>query len=79
MTQAIQAIEHVTKEGERWDTLAWRYYGNPFAYGRIVEANPAMDISPLLPSGRVVLVPLLTEAEQQDMTYSANLPPWMRP
>ena len=47
--KAIDCIEHVTVEGERWDTLAWRYYGDPLAYGRIIEANPALDISSTLP------------------------------
>ncbi|HCN1628338.1 TPA: tail protein X, partial [Escherichia coli] len=22
-------LEHVTRDGERWDSLAWQYYGDP--------------------------------------------------
>ncbi|MGI0658068.1 tail protein X [Pseudomonas aeruginosa] len=76
--KAIDCIEHVTVEGERWDTLAWRYYGDPLAYGRIIEANPALDISSTLPSGQVVLVPVLPLAEASQALQDEELPPWKR-
>ncbi|HCE6987351.1 tail protein X [Pseudomonas aeruginosa] len=76
--KAIDCIEHVTVEGERWDTLAWRYYGDPLAYGRIIEANPALDISSTLPSGLVVLVPVLPLAEASQTLQDEELPPWKR-
>ncbi|MDJ4912435.1 tail protein X, partial [Salmonella enterica] len=22
-------LEHITRDGERWDSLAWQYYGDP--------------------------------------------------
>ena len=78
--KAIDCIEHVTREGERWDSLAWQYYGNPHDYGRIVEANPALDISTHLPSGVVVLIPVLPLAQAQaaEQLAAADLPPWKR-
>lgn len=78
MTTKIKALKHITTEGERWDTLAWRYYGNPYDYGRIAEANPALNLTPYLPSGRVVLIPLLTAINLQAARELANVPPWMR-
>lgn len=75
---AIDCIEHITVEGDRWDTLAWRYYGDPMAYGRIIEANPALDISTILPSGQVVLVPILPLAETRQALQDEDLPPWKR-
>lgn len=75
---AIDCIEHITQAGERWDTLAWRYYGDPLAYGRIIEANPALDISSTLPSGLVVLVPVLPLAEASQTLQDEELPPWKR-
>nr|MBW4056874.1 hypothetical protein [Pseudomonadota bacterium] len=33
-------IEYITSEGDRWDTIAWRYYGDPLAYEGIILANP---------------------------------------
>jgi phage tail protein X len=74
--QAIDCIEHITATNERWDMLAWEYYGDPFAYGRIIEANPTLDIGSVLPSGVVVLIPVLTTVTQ---TLAAeDLPPWKR-
>lgn len=76
--KAIDALEHITLEGERWDTLAWRYYGNPFAYSRIIEANPAVDISTRLPSGMVLLIPIIPADEAMTVLANEDLPPWKR-
>lgn len=74
----IDAIEHITTQGDRWDTLAWRYYGNPYAYSVIIEANPDLDISTVLPSGVRVLIPVLTVSTAQAVTSNDSLPPWKR-
>ena len=74
----ITAIEHITREGERWDSIAWHYYGDATAYGRIIEANPALDIRSTLPSGQVVLVPVLPLAEASQALQDEELPPWKR-
>ena len=76
--KAIEAIEHITTEGERWDTLAWRYYGDPYAYSRIVEANPALDLGPVLPSGQLLLIPILPLAQASQQLTDDSLPPWKR-
>lgn len=76
MTTAIEAIEHVTVEGERWDTIAWNYYGDPTAYGAIIEANPAADIKPILPAGVLLLIPVLTLDQQDAQQVTQDLPPW---
>lgn len=67
-----QYLQHVTTDGERWDQLADRYYGDPLDYVRIIDANPNIPIYPLLPAGLVVFVPILDE----DDVLSAALPPW---
>lgn len=74
----IKALKHTVTAGERWDALAWRYYGNPFAYGRIIEANPALNIVTVLPAGVTVLVPLMTVAEQTAQRDTSRLPFWKR-
>lgn len=74
----IKALVHTVSGLERWDTLAWRYYGDPFAYGRIIEANPAIDITAVLPSGAKVLIPILSSAEISEQRATTNLPPWKR-
>lgn len=74
----LDCIEHVTTEGERWDLLAWRYYGNALDYGRIIAANPALDMGTRLPSGTRVLVPLLALNDLRQSLRDEELPPWKR-
>jgi phage tail protein X len=65
-------ITHITAAGERWDLLAWRYYGNPTLYSPIIMANPLVPIEPVFEAGLTVLIPIL----QQSQAAAVNLPPW---
>ncbi len=69
-----QFIVHTTRAGERWDLLAWQYYGDPTEYSVIIVANPTVPIEPVLDAGIVVAVPILRESA----IVSADLPPWRR-
>jgi phage tail protein X len=66
-------ITHVTTEGERWDQLAWRYYGDAHRYLPMVQANPHVPITAILPSGLTLAIPIL-----EPVTSAQDLPPWMR-
>ncbi len=70
------AIRHVTTEGERWDLLAYAYYGDPTGYERIMAANPGVRLHPILPSGIVLVIPTI---EQSEPRTTEDLPPWKRP
>ena len=74
----FDCIEHTVLDGQRWDALAWIYYGDAGAYGRIVQANPALDITTHVEAGTVVLVPVLSLAEVQVAVEQDSLPPWKR-
>lgn len=67
-------LTHLSSDGDRWDLLAWKYYGDPMLLGVIVMANPGLPIEPVLPAGWTVMIPLL----QQTATVAADLPPWTR-
>ena len=67
-------IEHITVDGERWDALAWRYYGNAERYEPIVAANPAVAIVPVLSGGIVLRIPIL----DKEVPTPEGLPPWKR-
>lgn len=67
-------IVHVTRAGERWDLLAWRYYGDASAYRPIIVANPDTAIEPVFEAAVVILVPVLERSASDD----ADLPPWRR-
>jgi phage tail protein X len=53
---------HRTKDGDRWDLLALRYYGDGSAYGLLLEANPEAPFAPRLPAGLSLRIPILDEA-----------------
>jgi phage tail protein X len=72
----IQSINYTVKEGERWDSLAWKFYGSVKAMDALIEANPTIPLSAVLPAGMQVIVPILDNTS--DTVISANLPPWKR-
>lgn len=66
-------LTHITTEGERWDQIAARYYGDSRRYQPIIDANQHVPLTPALPSGLKLAIPVLErEATLEDM------PPWMR-
>lgn len=67
--------QYITREGDRWDLIAQRFYGDATDYEGIVAANPAVPIIPLLPSGLLVRVPI---KEVSTIIPSEKLPPWKR-
>lgn len=74
---ADQFIEIITIEGDRWDLIAWRAYGDVNAQERIIRANPDIPIRSRLPGGLRVLVPVISRAEA-GLTDESTLPPWRR-
>lgn len=68
-------LPHVTRAGERWDQLAWHYYGDAMDYERIIAANPDVEITPTLAGGLVLAIPMV---EVDDAIASEELPPWKR-
>ena len=74
MADAIDIfLTHITSDGERWDSLSVRYYGDPFLYERIVAANPHVPLTPVLPAGLRLSIPVIERAD-----LSEGLPPWLR-
>lgn len=64
---------HTAQENERWDDLAYRYYGDCFKYKAIIEANPDVEISPFLPAGAQIIIPFTENSTTKD---EAELPIW---
>jgi hypothetical protein len=69
-------IPHITAAGERWDTLAWRYYGDATLFGPIIQTNPQIPVEAVFEAGLSIGVPLLMVNEAVQET--ADLPPWKR-
>ena len=72
MDQSV--IAHIVREGERWDTLAYRYYNDIGEINRLLDANPHIAYCEVLPPGETLLVPVISVKT----TTEADLPPWMR-
>lgn len=69
----MRYLEHITTQGERWDNLACRYYGDALSYERIIAANPHVAIIPVLPSGVRLIIPVISVTQT-----TSELPPWLR-
>lgn len=72
MTQTV--LKHIVKQGERWDNLAYYYYGDALEYERLISANPQLSFCEVLPTGATVFIPVLNVKP----THNENLPPWLR-
>lgn len=68
-----QALIHTTREGERWDSIAWDYYQDVSMMGLLIESNQHIPIMPSLPAGLQMVIPLIEKPAE-----SQGLPPWKR-
>ncbi|HCD5523030.1 TPA: tail protein X [Escherichia coli] len=55
--------------------MAWQYYGDPLGYPRIIAANPHVAITPVLPSGLLLLIPVI---ETEEARTEEDIAPWLR-
>jgi len=69
-------ITHITSAGERWDLLAWQYYGDAALFSPIIQTNPQIPIEAVFEAGLVIGVPLLMV--NPAVSNAADLPPWKR-
>ena len=72
----VEFVEYIVKQGDRWDTIAFKAYGDSTLFNGIIEANTATVISPVLEAGARLIIPILEVAEIQ--IDSELLPPWKR-
>ena len=54
-----QFLEIVTGPADRWDTIAFKAYGDPTKVSTLILANPTVPISPVLPQGISIFCPLI--------------------
>lgn len=66
-------IDYITKDGDRWDLIAYEFYGDATMYEPIIAANPFVPIMPILPSGIPLQIP---DIEDDELISSEDLPPW---
>lgn len=65
---------YITKDNDRWDLIAYKFYNDATRYEPIINANPDVDITPILKSGLKLKIPVLDKSE----TIKFELPPWKK-
>lgn len=65
---------HTVNSGERWDQIAYKYYGSALMYENIIRANPSVPIWASLPEGTRLKIPVLNADEVEAET--GGQPPW---
>jgi nucleoid-associated protein YgaU len=66
--------EYITVEGDRWDTVAQKAYGDPLLYPDIAKANRGLKLEDVITAGTKLMIPVLA-AVDLDVNL---LPPWKR-
>lgn len=61
-----------TSQGDSWDGLAYRLWGEERLFDQLMRANPAHLDVVVFPAGVVLLVP-----DVETPTQTLELPPWM--
>lgn len=65
---------YITKDSDRWDLIAYKFYKTPTMYEEIIKSNPNVPIEPILPAGIKLKIPVFEDSE----TIKFELPPWKK-
>jgi phage tail protein X len=67
-------IIYTAIQGDTWDNIAWRFYGDATQIGPLLQANCGIRVpfESALDAGVQIVVPII---EQSDVN-TADLPPW---
>ncbi len=68
-------IRYTTRDGDRWDLIAHKHYGNALLVDGRMAANPHLPLAEEFKSGLTVFVLVL---ENKPKNSQEDLPPWMR-
>jgi len=67
--------EYVTIQGDRWDSIAFKAYGDSSMFSKIQDVNPNIPLVDNFEGGIKILIPII---EILDTTNIDLLPPWKR-
>lgn len=65
---------YITKDNDRWDLIAYKYYKNATLYEDIIKANPHVPVEPILQAGIKLKIPIFEDSK----TIKFELPPWKK-
>ncbi|MBP2655894.1 MAG: tail family protein [Firmicutes bacterium] len=64
------ASTYKTKQGDTWDLIAYKQYGDEYKMQDLIEANPDYVTTVIFSAGIELTMP------DSDSTTATNLPPW---
>jgi len=70
------SVNYTTKQGERWDLLAYRFYGTVKSMNILTDANPSVPLSPMIEMGTNLVIPIIDNTS--DLVLKVNVPPWKK-
>lgn len=68
-------LRYTTRNGDRWDLIAHKHYGNALMIDGLIAANTHLPLAEEFPDGLTVFVPVL---ESKPKNSQAKMPPWLR-
>lgn len=71
----MDSINYTAIQGDRWDVLAYKYYGSVKSMNILTDANPTVPVSWELMPGTNLIIPIMDDTN--DSIITQNLPPWM--
>lgn len=66
---------YTTVEGDRWDTIALKAYGDASKFDPIIQSNYGVPLTAKFTGGLKIRIPVIASQEE---TNEENLPPWKR-
>ena len=63
----MRYLTYLVKEGDRWDTISAIFYGDPYLYPLIIQANPQFLGKPYPPVGAKLQIPIIEEEPEEDI------------
>lgn len=59
-----EIIEYMTQDGDRWDLIAYKFYGDSRFYEPIIKANPIIPIGIFrIPAGIMLKIPKIKASD----------------
>jgi phage tail protein X len=71
----MELTPYPVEEGERWDTVAYKAYGDATQTYPIILANPGVLLNTRLEAGVVLMIPILSLNDNIALP-AEKLPPW---
>jgi phage tail protein X len=72
----MASVNYTTIYGDRWDLIAIERYGNIKSVPVLQDANPLVQLSPIIEAGTNLIIPIVDDSDEA--IIAENLPPWKR-